>query len=81
MKKKSLISIIITLSLVLSLFCSIPAIAAESSHATASTENSIIEPYSDIIVKRYRMTTNGVLQYRRWNETKKYWVDPYWINV
>lgn len=38
------------------------------------------EPQGDVIVIKYR-TYNGVLQYRRWNETQQCWVDPDWINV
>lgn len=37
--------------------------------------------YSDNIVFKYRTTNDGVVQYRRWNETKGCWVDPYWINL
>lgn len=35
---------------------------------------------ADAIVKKVRVY-NGVLQYRRWNETQGYWVDPDWIDV
>lgn len=35
---------------------------------------------ADVIVKKYRVN-NGVLQYRRWNETRSCWVDSDWINV
>ena len=35
---------------------------------------------ADIIIMKTRFY-NGVLQYRRWNETKGYWVDPYWIDL
>ena len=37
-------------------------------------------PYADVIVYKYRIE-NGKQQYRRWNETRGYWVDPYWIDV
>ncbi len=33
-----------------------------------------------MIVKKYRVS-NGVLQYRRWNETRGYWVDKKWITM
>ena len=45
----------------------------------ASSEESI-SPYADTIVYKYRML-DGVLQYRRWNETKQCWVDATWIDV
>lgn len=44
-----------------------------------ANENEII-PFADIIVKKYRVK-NGKLQYRRWNETRECWVDPYWIDM
>ena len=37
-------------------------------------------PRAVVIVRKHRMA-NGVRQYRRWNETHGYWVDPYWIDV
>lgn len=38
------------------------------------------QPYADVIVNKYRMY-QGKLQRRRWNETRGYWVDPYWITI
>ena len=34
---------------------------------------------ADVIVRYYRVH-NGRLQYRRYNETRGYWVDPKWID-
>ena len=34
----------------------------------------------DVIIYKFR-TYNGKAQYRRWNETKQKWVDPYWIDL
>lgn len=34
---------------------------------------------TDVIVTKFRLY-NGLVQYRRWNETKGCWVDPDWIN-
>ena len=42
--------------------------------------DSGIMPLADVIVVKFRMY-NGKLQYRRWNETEGYWVDPYWIDA
>lgn len=39
-----------------------------------------IQPRADVIETKYRLH-NGVLQYRRWNATRNYWVDPYWIDM
>ena len=36
-------------------------------------------PQKDVI-QIYIRTHNGVKQYRRWNATRKYWVDPDWID-
>lgn len=35
---------------------------------------------ADEIIMKYRYL-NGHLQYRRWNATQGYWVDPYWRNM
>lgn len=68
----------ILLSFILSISIVSPTLAA--SIPPTSAQNNISVYISDKIVYKYR-TYNGVLQYRRWNETKKCWVDPYWINV
>lgn len=47
----------------------------------AASEDTGIVPYSDTIVTRYRVGPKGNMQYRRWNETKNVWVDPYWIDM
>lgn len=39
-----------------------------------------IMPLADVIVVKVRYY-NGKYQYRRWNETQGYWVDPYWIDL
>ncbi len=47
-------------------------------------DNSKVEKESetrdDVIIKYYKIIGMQVY-YRRWNETKGYWVDPYWIPV
>ncbi len=59
---------------------------AGTAQATASVEigpsvsTTAIEPRKDVIVSKYRYY-NGKVQYRRWNETYGYWVDPYWIDL
>ncbi len=47
------------------------------SYQTMST-NTSIEPRADVIVTKVRVI-NGVVQYRRWNETRGVWVDDDWI--
>ena len=39
-----------------------------------------IQPYAEVIETKFR-TYNGKLQYRRWNATYGYWVDPDWIDL
>ena len=34
----------------------------------------------DEIVTKFR-AYNGKVQYRRWNQTRGYWVDKHWINL
>lgn len=41
---------------------------------------SVIAPRADVIVTKYR-DYHGVLQYRRWNETRGFWVDKEWITM
>ena len=43
------------------------------------TMNGIM-PLKDVIVTKTRIY-NGKYQYRRWNQTQGYWVDPYWIDL
>lgn len=43
-------------------------------------ENSVVMPYADVIVYKTRVY-KGVKQYRRWNETKRVWVDTDWIET
>lgn len=31
----------------------------------------------EVIYREY----DGKIQYRRWNKTRNYWVDPYWIDL
>lgn len=49
------------------------------SYQTVGT-NTHVEPRADVIVKKFRLS-KGVVQYRRWNETKGVWVDDDWITI
>lgn len=55
------------------------AASASASAAVYNTDDGIM-PYADEIETIWRYNSKGVLQYRRWNVTRNYWVDPYWIN-
>lgn len=37
-----------------------------------------VDPQADEIIWRFRVN-NGIREKRRWNATRGYWVDPYWI--
>lgn len=77
MKKR----ILCTLGAALIMATSIPnAFAANLPPVPTSCGESEIVPYADVIIYRYRIA-NGRKQYRRWNETRGYWVDPYWLDV
>lgn len=54
--------------------------AADVTITKTINANTGVVIYADSIVKKYRVH-NGQLQYRRWNETRGYWVDSEWINV
>lgn len=85
MKLKKII-LFIVLSLTITT-CAIPfqASATINNHSGASCisdiDDTITPNTSDIIEYKYRVNSKGQLQYRRWNSTKGYWVDPLWINV
>lgn len=46
--------------------------------AAYNTDNDVCVPYADRIETKWRVS-QGKLQYRRWNVTRGYWVDPEWI--
>lgn len=47
---------------------------------TEYAADSGISPHADEIITKFRLY-NNVLQYRRWNATKGFWVDPAWIDL
>ena len=51
----------------------------ESNTVYAQTQESQVMS-TDVIIKKTRYH-DGKWQYRRWNDTKCYWVDPYWIDM
>ena len=79
-KKILIISIcMLVMNLVYLLPVSAENVCVSYQTAEANEHPSVI-PYADVIVKKYRVK-NGILQYRRWNETEGCWVDPYWIDM
>ncbi len=43
-------------------------------------KNQEITPYADVIVLKTRLL-DGKIQYRHWNETRGYWVEPDWVDL
>ena len=52
----------------------------DSSSLESGTDTTAIQPRADVIVRKWRRGSRGQLQYRRWNETRKKWVDDEWID-
>ena len=86
MKKKIAQKCIAVLSTVILLFSmgSLPAHAyytpPEEDIVDTYTIEGGIRPFADFIETYYRYV-NDVLQKRRWNATRGYWVDPAWVVV
>lgn len=78
--KRVLIGMLTATMLFSAMPASIPAMLQMPVTVEAS-ETAEIEPKADVIYWRYRTLSNGIIQKRRWNETRGYWVDPDWIDV
>lgn len=79
MKKKTLIVTVVCAIL----FVVTPTAAAEvGSDIQVQNEQADvgIAPCADEIVTKFRVHNNKV-QYRRWNQTRGYWVDKKWITL
>lgn len=48
---------------------------------TSASTDATIEPRIEVVETKYRVTVDGRIQYRRWNATHGYWVDPEWIDL
>lgn len=82
MKKKLLIVAAVCASLfVVMPTASVNAAEVEGDVQEQSVQNDIgVAPYADEIVMKFRVHNNKV-QYRRWNQTRGYWVDKDWITL
>lgn len=83
MKKKLLIVAAICASLfVVAPAVSVSAAEVESEVQVQSEQSDIgIAPCADEIVTKFRLIDGKKLQYRRWNQTRGYWVDKKWIDM
>ena len=82
MKKRFLIAAAICASLfVVGPTVNVSAAEVEQDVQEQSVQNDIgVAPYADEIVMKFRVQNNKV-QYRRWNQTRGYWVDKDWITL
>lgn len=83
MKKKLLIVAAICASLfVVAPAVSVSAAEVESEVQVQSEQSDIgIAPCADELVTKFRLIDGKKLQYRRWNQTRGYWVDKKWIDL
>ncbi len=82
MKKKFLIATAMCASLlVVAPIASVSAADVEQDVQEQAIQSDIgIAPYADEIVTKFRINKDKV-QYRRWNQTRGYWVDKKWIDL
>lgn len=62
-------------------FSAMPATIPAMLQIPEAVEAVEIEPRADVVYWIYRELADGTIQRRRWNETRGYWVDDYWITV
>ena len=78
LKKGLAVSGILLAALAVNPLSAVPGVQAPTTVCAAGTEDATT--YADVVYYVYR-TRDGWIQKRRWNETRGYWVDPYWITV
>ena len=78
-KARKIVAIMFSAAIAVSALATTAQAAVAEAPAVQLSENGI-QPYADVIVTKYR-AYQGKLQKRRWNETRGYWVDPYWITI
>ena len=83
MKKKLLIVATVCASLfVVAPAVSVSAAEVEPEVQTQNEQSNIgVAPCADEIVTKFRLYKKTKLQYRRWNQTRGYWVDKDWIDL
>ena len=62
-------------------FSAMPASIPAMLQTPAAVEAAEIEPRADVVYWVFRKLSDGTVQKRRWNATRGYWVDDYWIDV
>lgn len=84
MKKKLLIAAAICASLfVVMPMTNVSAAEVDAEAQGQSAQSNIgVAPCADEIVMKFRINVKTKqLQYRRWNQTRGYWVDKHWIDM
>lgn len=84
MKKKFLVVAAICASLfVVAPAVSVSVAEVEPEVQTQNEQSNIgVAPCADEIVTKFRLNVKtNKIQYRRWNQTRGYWVDDYWITL
>lgn len=83
MKKKILLTTLLLTVSVITIPLQVSASANDNPPVIlqADNNNEISINTSDIIEYKYRVNSQGQLQYRRWNATKGYWIDATWLNA
>lgn len=79
--KKRICLLLVAAAMLVTAATSVSATELPAQLMSTTQAQVAIEPRADVIKWKFQMTTSGVLQKRRWNETRGYWVDPYWITV
>lgn len=79
MKKRMALAVMILTMGLAGMVCS--AEEAEPAAVVQEQPGENVEPRAADHIEVYYRCNNGHLEYRRWNSTKGYWVDPYWIRL
>ena len=75
--KKRFTSLLLALLLLFSLSATTFAMATPPTEAMTESES----PRADEIIAYYRVNNNGLLEMRRWNATRGYWIDDDWFVI
>lgn len=79
-KRLALVAMLLTMGTI-GMVCSADEAEPVAVAQAQTDDGETVEPrVADHIEIIYR-NNNGHLEYRRWNYTKGYWVDPYWIRL
>lgn len=64
----------------MAIMSSVASADGQTEQNSVGITNEMTSRVKDTIETKYRYH-NGHVQYRRWNATQGYWVDPDWINA